>query len=66
MNIIETAEKRDEIMSAMNIYCPICEARQFAPFDKLYTTAFDKCVACTDDADELELNGENIFAILEA
>ena len=62
-NIIEVAENRDQIMASQNIYCPICSQKQFAPFDKLYTKTYGKCVDCSMP-EEVEQNGENIFAIL--
>lgn len=63
MNIIETAKNRDEIMASQQIHCPRCGNKQFSPFDKLYTKAYDICVDCTEP-EELELKGNNIFAII--
>ena len=63
-NIIEVAKEKDLIMASQSIYCPLCGEKQFSPFDKLFTKAYDKCVDCTD-ADELEELSTNIFTIIE-
>jgi len=65
MNIVIVAEKSKEIMAAQDIYCPVCQELQYAPFDKLYTKAHDKCVTCSSEQ-ELERNSGNIFAIINA
>lgn len=65
MNIIELAQKRDEIMAAQDIYCPLCGQRQFSPFDKLFTKYMDKCVDCTDMAEDIVAIGNQIFQIIE-
>ena len=65
MNLYELAVNRDEIMASQSIYCLCCNKKQFSPFDKLYTEAYNKCVDCSTP-EELEANSTNIFAIIEA
>ncbi len=65
MNIFEVAQNSAEIMSSQEIYCLICNKKQFSPFDKLYVEAYNKCVDCSTP-EEVETNGENIFRIIEA
>ena len=65
MNIIDLADIAGEIMASQKIFCPECQQKQFSPFDKLFTKAYDKCVDCTP-AGELDDLSENIFAIIEA
>jgi len=65
MNLVKTAQNRTKIMAAQDIHCPVCNARQFSPFDKLYVSAYGKCVDCSSPQ-EVEKNGDNIFKIIEA
>lgn len=62
-NIFAVAEKRSKIMAAQNIYCPSCNGKQFSPFDKLFTKAYDICADCID-AKKLDKLSDNIFALL--
>ena len=62
-NIIQVAENRDEIMARQDLHCPLCLEKQFSPFDKLYASAYEKCIDCST-INEVETLGENIFAIL--
>ena len=61
-NIIYVAEHIDEI-STKEIFCPRCFAKQFAPFDKLYVSAYGKCVDCSS-SEEVETLGDNILALV--
>ena len=65
MNIIEVAKNRKEIMASQEIYCPVCGEKQFSPFDKLYTKAYNRCVDC-ENADILIEKSDNIFKIIDA
>ena len=62
-NIINVAENRDKIMASQTIYCPKCDEKQFAPFDKLFTMAYGRCLDCSTPK-QVETDGENIFAII--
>lgn len=65
MNIIEVAERRDEIMADQDVCCPICEVRQFSLFDKLFTRAYDECADCNSDVhEEYVRKGSNILEII--
>jgi formylmethanofuran dehydrogenase subunit E len=71
MDLIEVAKKRDEIMASQNIKCPKCGEHQYAPFDKLYVTAYGICYMCTPctpgpEEDEIVRRGDNILTIIEA
>jgi len=62
--IIEAAQNIDKIRKFnYEIHCPLCEEKQWALFDKLFTYSYGKCTDCTD-AEELKILGENAFAIL--
>lgn len=63
MNLIEVAEKRDEIAARQDVYCPVCSNRQYSMMDKLYVVAFDKCINCSP-INEVEENGVNILNII--
>jgi len=65
MNILDLIDIRDEIVASQKIFCPVCHQKQFSPFDKLFTKAYDKCVDCTP-AQELDDLSGNIFSIVEA
>jgi uncharacterized protein (DUF983 family) len=64
-NILDVAKNAKEIMGDLNIKCPTCGQKQYSPFDKLFTKAYDKCVDCTP-VSELEEQSDNIFALVEA
>ena len=64
-NIVSVAKNALEIISDQGAYCPQCNTKQWSPFDKLYTRAYSKCVDCST-VEEIEQNGINIFAIIEA
>ena len=63
MNIIEVAQKSDEIAHRQDVYCPLCQSRQYAVFDKLYTVAYEKCIVCSTP-EELDKKSGNIFAMI--
>ncbi len=64
MNIIEVAEQRDEILKFEHkVHCPKCGKLQYSPVDKLYVTAYDKCISCST-FDEVEAKGANILEII--
>lgn len=65
MNIIEVAKNRDEIMASYSVYCPLCGEKQFAPFDKLFVKAHERCIDCST-SEQIDTESENIFAIIEA
>jgi len=62
-NIVYTAEHFDEICALLNVVCPLCSRKVFSPFDKLFVSAYGKCVDCATP-EELEVLGENIFILL--
>jgi hypothetical protein len=71
MEITEVIEKRREIMASQAIYCPKCNEKQFAPFDKLFVSAYGICYMCSPatpgpEEDELVRRGDNILSIIEA
>lgn len=63
-NIIQVAENAKEIMRSQDVYCHICAEKQYAPFDKLYVSAYHTCVMC-DSIANIEERQENIFRIIE-
>jgi hypothetical protein len=66
-NIMYAAEHRDDIMSSQGIDCPSCRSHQYAPFDKLFVSAYGRCVVCIGVSDdELDRLGENIMSIIRS
>jgi len=64
MNIIEVSRKRDSILKFENkVYCPLCNKMQYSSVDKLYVTAYEKCIVCSTP-EEVEINGANILEII--
>ncbi len=64
MNIIDVSFRKDEILQLKHeVFCPICNSKQFSPFDKLYTECYETCIDCEKE-DLLEKRGEIIFKIL--
>lgn len=62
--IVEVAQNCQSIIDGGPVICQ-CGEKWFSPFDKLFVSAYGKCVSCAppDEVDELS---ENIFAIIEA
>ena len=62
--IIEAAENIDEIRKFdYEVHCPLCNKKQWALFDKLYTYSYGQCEDCSS-VEELKALADNIFAIL--
>ena len=62
--ILEAANQAKVIMARQDVFCPVCHDRQYSPFDKLYTFAYEKCYMCDEDEDEIKSG--NISKIIEA
>ena len=63
-NIVYVAQNSESIMKGKPITCP-CGEKWFSSFDKLFISAYSKCMCCAT-VDEVEELSENIFAIIEA
>jgi len=64
-NIIKVANEKDKILKFDHVvFCPKCNEKQFAGFDKLFTEVYGICIDCADEK-FIEENSTNIFRILE-
>lgn len=66
MSILEVAKDVEGIMAEKDLKCPVCGDTQYAPYDKLFTKAYNECPDCNSDEHEEYLRkGTNILKLLE-
>jgi hypothetical protein len=64
MSLVRTAYNAKRIVRE-KAYCPVCNERFYAPFDKLYIAAYGKCFTCDDSTDgTADIRSDNIFTII--